>query len=183
MALDYLPSPGWAVIYGETPSATRWSELGDNDDSLATGAGIDDLAITTRHYAATSVTPVKISTPAATLSYFFNPAFTGTSSAAADIVGMTKNVTTQGGSLLVFFVLPIKVSTNTATVYLVVDGVTKGSFQTSTLTTLYIPNMFKVSGLSAGAHTVKLMYSIPGGATFTCQQYESGSFMIFEVGN
>lgn len=60
MALDYLPSPGWAVIYGETPSATRWSELGDNDDALATGAGIDDLAILTRHIAALGITAPKI---------------------------------------------------------------------------------------------------------------------------
>lgn len=60
MALDYLPSPGWAVIYGETPSATRWSELGDNDDALATGAGIDDLAILNRHLATTAVTGSKI---------------------------------------------------------------------------------------------------------------------------
>lgn len=55
MALDYLPSPGWAVIYGETPSATRWSELGDNDDALATGAGIDDNAIAARHLAVGAV--------------------------------------------------------------------------------------------------------------------------------
>lgn len=55
MALDYLPSPGWAVIYGETPSASRWSELGENDDALATGAGIDDNAIIKRHMAAASV--------------------------------------------------------------------------------------------------------------------------------
>lgn len=60
MALDYLPSPSWAVIYGETPSATRWSELGENDDSLATGAGIDDLAILTRHLANDAVTPEKM---------------------------------------------------------------------------------------------------------------------------
>lgn len=60
MALDYLPSPGWAVIYGETPSATRWSELGDNDDALATGAGIDDLAILTRHLADVNVTTRKM---------------------------------------------------------------------------------------------------------------------------
>jgi len=55
MALDYLPSPGWAVIYGETPSADRWSELGENDDALATGAGIDDDAILARHLAPLSV--------------------------------------------------------------------------------------------------------------------------------
>lgn len=56
MALDYLPSPSWAVVYGETPSADRWSELGENDDALATGAGIDDDAILNRHIAPGAVT-------------------------------------------------------------------------------------------------------------------------------
>lgn len=55
MALDYLPSPSWAVIYGETPSADRWSELGENDDALATGAGWDDNAVIPRHIAADAV--------------------------------------------------------------------------------------------------------------------------------
>lgn len=67
MALDYLPSPSWAVIYGETPSATRWSELGENDDALATGAGIDNLAIVARHMAADSVSPAAWTNP-----YSFN---------------------------------------------------------------------------------------------------------------
>lgn len=62
MALDYLPSPSWAVIYGETPSATRWSELGDNDDALATGAGIDDFAIIARHLGYGAVLPKAITT-------------------------------------------------------------------------------------------------------------------------
>lgn len=60
MPLTYLPSPSWAVVYGEVPSATRWSELGLNDNSLATGAGIDDLAILTRHIAANAITGAKI---------------------------------------------------------------------------------------------------------------------------
>lgn len=71
MALDYLPSPGWAVIYGETPSATRWSELGDNDDALATGAGIDDLAILTRHIAALGITYPKIDFSSFTSGHFY----------------------------------------------------------------------------------------------------------------
>lgn len=49
MALDYLPTPNWAVVYGEVPSASKWSQLGTNDNALATAAGIDDLAILTRH--------------------------------------------------------------------------------------------------------------------------------------
>ena len=56
MALDYLPSPSWAVIYGETPSADRWSELGENDDALATGAGMDDGFLATRHVPAGLIT-------------------------------------------------------------------------------------------------------------------------------
>lgn len=60
MALDYLPSPGWAVVYGETPAADRWSELGENDDALATGVGLDDSAIKTRHLDNASVTSPKI---------------------------------------------------------------------------------------------------------------------------
>lgn len=69
MALDYLPTPSWSVVYGETPSASKWSELGANDDALATGAGIDDLAILTRHIAnggaGAGVTGAKLGTPVA----------------------------------------------------------------------------------------------------------------------
>jgi len=80
MALDYLPSTGWAVIYGETPSATRWSELGENDDSLATGAGIDDLAILRRHInaAAVDVSKVDLATW---------PAFLASASGSQNIIG------------------------------------------------------------------------------------------------
>lgn len=63
MALDYLPSPGWAVVYGETPAADRWSELGENDDALATGVGLDDSAIKTRHLNNGAVTSPKIDLP------------------------------------------------------------------------------------------------------------------------
>lgn len=147
-------------------------------DQRSTWAAIAALILATK-----SVTPDKLSTPFQALSYFFASAFTGTSGTSADITGMTKTITTLGGGLMVFFCLPVKVSTNTATISLVVDGVAKTSFQTSTLTTLYIPNLFKVDGLSAGSHVVKLQYSIPGGATFTCQQYESGVMTLFEVGN
>ncbi len=98
MALDYLPSPGWAVIYGETPSATRWSELGDNDDALATGAGIDDLAILTRHLAADSVTPAKLN--------FGIPTSVGglsgstASSSFVDVPGGSINLTTNAGGVV-----------------------------------------------------------------------------------
>lgn len=60
MALDYLPTPNWAVVYGEVPSASKWSQLGTNDNSLATGAGVDNLAILTRHLNAKAVTEAKI---------------------------------------------------------------------------------------------------------------------------
>jgi len=52
MALDNLPNPSWSVVFGEVPSASKWSELGENDDSLATGAGWDDEIVEARHYKA-----------------------------------------------------------------------------------------------------------------------------------
>jgi len=57
MALDFLPTPSWSVVYGEVPSASKWSELGENDDSLATGAGVDSLAIINRHVGLGSILP------------------------------------------------------------------------------------------------------------------------------
>ena len=97
MALDYLPSPGWAVIYGETPSATRWSELGDNDDALATGAGIDDDALITRHYDDASVTARKIDLTTLTLGVAqMSAALLGVTSETL-IPGMTMAITIPSG--------------------------------------------------------------------------------------
>lgn len=93
MALDYLPSPSWAVIYGETPSATRWSELGENDDALATGAGIDDLAILTRHLNAGAVTNEKMNFDRAVGSYGPNSAVSITSTSYVNITGRSVTVT------------------------------------------------------------------------------------------
>ena len=173
----------WSVIAGEQPTTSKWNILGSNDSSFNDGSGFGSGSVATAAYATKSVTPPKLNTPAVSLSYFFNPAFTGTSASAAAITGMSQAITTLGGGLEVFYCLPLKVSTNTATIYLYVDGASKTSFQTSTLTTLYIPNMFKVDTLAAGSHTVALYYSIPGGATLTCQQYESGVLTLFELGN
>lgn len=49
MALDYLPTPNWSVVYGEVPSASKWSQLGGNDNALALGTGWDDNVILNRH--------------------------------------------------------------------------------------------------------------------------------------
>lgn len=63
MALDYLPTPNWSVVYGEVPSASKWSQLGGNDNSLALGTGIDDLAILARHIALLAVKGKNIDHP------------------------------------------------------------------------------------------------------------------------
>lgn len=95
MALDYLPSPGWAVIYGETPSATRWSELGDNDDALATGAGIDDNAILARHIAnnAVGVTELDLSTLPNNRTVIPSGTFATSSGANVQVTGATVSIT------------------------------------------------------------------------------------------
>jgi hypothetical protein len=40
-----LPYPAWSVVYGEQPTAAKWSELGANDDALAAGTGFNSHAI------------------------------------------------------------------------------------------------------------------------------------------
>lgn len=98
MPLTYLPSPNWAVVYGEVPSATRWSELGLNDNSLATGAGIDSLAILTRHYNTASITEDKIvatgikTVPIQTKVYMANGKVTDTVNGVNIVVGTTSSL-------------------------------------------------------------------------------------------
>ena len=45
-----LPNPGWNVVYGEIPAASKWSQLGANDDALAAGTGMNDGFLATRHF-------------------------------------------------------------------------------------------------------------------------------------
>jgi len=46
---------GQSFTFGETPSATKWNYLWENDYALADGTGISDNAIDSRHYVAGSV--------------------------------------------------------------------------------------------------------------------------------
>lgn len=43
-----LPYPGWNVVYGEIPAATKWSQLGANLDALAAGTGMNDNSVGSR---------------------------------------------------------------------------------------------------------------------------------------
>lgn len=40
-----LPNPGWSVVAFEVPTAAKWNQLGENDDALADGSGLDDGAV------------------------------------------------------------------------------------------------------------------------------------------
>lgn len=51
---------GQTFTYGETPSATKWNYLWENDYALADGTGISDDAIIARHLADGSVTPAAL---------------------------------------------------------------------------------------------------------------------------
>ncbi len=48
---------GQSFTFGETPSATKWNYLWENDYALADGTGIEDDAIDSRHYVDASVDP------------------------------------------------------------------------------------------------------------------------------
>jgi len=50
----------WSVVYGEQPTAAKWNQLGANDAGFKDGTNIDNLAILTRHLAASAVTAPKI---------------------------------------------------------------------------------------------------------------------------
>jgi hypothetical protein len=39
----------WSVVYGETPSATKWSQLGENDAGFKDGTNFDDQIIHDNH--------------------------------------------------------------------------------------------------------------------------------------
>lgn len=51
-----LPFPGWNVVFGETPTAAKWSELGSNDDGLAAGTGLNTNAVTADKLATNAIT-------------------------------------------------------------------------------------------------------------------------------
>lgn len=48
---------GQSFTFGETPSATKWNYLWENDYALADGTGISDNAIDSRHYVDGSIDP------------------------------------------------------------------------------------------------------------------------------
>lgn len=48
---------GQTFTFGETPSATKWNYLWENDYALADGTGISDNAIDSRHYVDGSIDP------------------------------------------------------------------------------------------------------------------------------
>lgn len=50
--------------YGETPSATKWNYLWENDYALADGTGIEDDAIIARHITDAVITPAKLTSAA-----------------------------------------------------------------------------------------------------------------------
>lgn len=75
-----VPNPGWNVVYGEIPAATKWSQLGANDDALAAGTGISDGAIINRHLAANIV-------KMANMDFSTWPAFLASGSASQNIIG------------------------------------------------------------------------------------------------
>jgi len=44
-----IPNPGWNVVAFEQPTAAKWSQLGENDDALSDGTGIQTGVILTEH--------------------------------------------------------------------------------------------------------------------------------------
>lgn len=50
----------WSVVFGETPSASKWNILGTNDQSFNDGTGIGALAVVGASIAALAITNAKL---------------------------------------------------------------------------------------------------------------------------
>lgn len=55
-----LPYPGWNVVYGEIPAASKWSQIGADLDALAAGTGLNDAVITNAKMAPLAIRPGNI---------------------------------------------------------------------------------------------------------------------------
>lgn len=175
----------WSVVYGEQPTAAKWNQLGENDAGFKDGTNIDNLAIINRHLGAGAVTPNKQTTPTAGSYTLRTGDFTTTSGSPVDITGgsLSQSITTNGGKLFGMFFMSAQVSTNTAQFYVTVDtGTPKAIHQFSRTAASYFCVPFVIDGIAAGAHTVKIQVSIPGGATFTGNIYEGQGMSLIEIG-
>lgn len=63
---------GQTFTFGETPSATKWNYLWENDYALADGTGISDNAIINRHITEGVVSLKKLNADVAFLAYMHN---------------------------------------------------------------------------------------------------------------
>lgn len=152
---------GQTFTFGETPSATKWNYLWENDYALADGTGIEDDAIDSRHYVDGSIDGEHLSTNSTWAWTGWTPTFTASGSmtvtattinvARYKVIGKTLHFVidatlTLGGttSNSIFFTLPqnaLLTSVNLPIGAGFIDGVTAwcqmNSTQTSVITRRY----------------------------------------------
>lgn len=101
-----LPNPGWNVVYGEIPAASKWSQLGANDDALAAGTGLNDLAITTAKLAMSAADHTKIKPQIINGDSTATVRFTTTSNSFVDVPGLDVVYTAPANCAMRIFLIP-----------------------------------------------------------------------------
>lgn len=91
---------GQSFTFGETPSATKWNYLWENDYALADGTGIEDDAILTRHISDAQITPSLLDLDPAQQEITTDQATTSTSYTDLATVGPAATVTVGNNGLL-----------------------------------------------------------------------------------
>lgn len=126
----------WSVVFGETPSASKWNILGTNDAGFNDGTAIGNLAIIARHMAANSVLPAAL----------------GLSSAFTGGVATQANAGTAGGTMYYINLGGLKLLWG-RTAVMNGTGVFGVTFPTSFFTTVQAMMQAKVALVGTGLQT------------------------------
>lgn len=157
---------GQTFTFGETPSATKWNYLWENDYALADGTGISNDAIITRHILAANVTAPKIGYSSIAKGEYFNnsPSFSTSSTSFTDMSGASISLT-KGSANSAILVTFSTANYTGATGHTTEFGVRAGGTDYSickryhdTLTTFPLSGSRIITGLAAGAQTIQARF-------------------------
>lgn len=147
-------------------------------DNLATGVLDTDLSsVSGNHDTLASAKAIKAYSDAGKVGASYN-GFSGgditTTSTSPVQVGSAKfSITTKGGNLFVSASALMKVNTLTGRLGIQIDGTTVVECFTNSTSYISLCPQYVKTSLSAGSHTIKLVFSVQSGSTATIPAYNT----------